>query len=74
MDGPWTDMMHQIWRRYRSYPAPSLGVPGGVPLERDEEAELLRCHWKGVFGAGEDGVEENALLNFVVTLPWDDLV
>eukprot|EP00971_Amphidinium_carterae_P200421 3977075-Amphidinium_carterae.1 len=40
----WTDIMHQIWRRYRSYPMPSLG--DGVALERHEEAEWIHAHWE----------------------------
>eukprot|EP00971_Amphidinium_carterae_P334323 6469533-Amphidinium_carterae.1 len=43
-------------------------------MERDVEAEWIRDHWDGVFGAVECEVEENDLLNYVVELPWDDLV
>eukprot|EP00971_Amphidinium_carterae_P344047 6484182-Amphidinium_carterae.2 len=51
---------------------PSLG--DGVALERHEEAEWIHAHWEGVFGAQEGDVEENELLNFVVEMPWEQVV
>eukprot|EP00971_Amphidinium_carterae_P079097 1565084-Amphidinium_carterae.1 len=60
-----------MWRRYRSCPLPSLA--DGFALDRDDEAEWIRGHWEGVFGAQEGQVEENELLNFVVELPSVEL-